>query len=57
MGRTVLGLDEHTFWRCTLKKLGALIEAHNQINSEEGRPDFDVSNTLTMADLMAWGGG
>jgi hypothetical protein len=52
LGRTVLGLDEDTFWKCTPRKLDALLKVHAEIqNGEvEGEPE-----ALTLTELLSWG--
>ena len=34
-----LGMSDRQFWRCTLRKLCALIEFHNGVNKAREQPD------------------
>jgi len=44
-------LDEDTFWKCSPRKIGALVDVHAKVqNGEPPEPE-----KLTMAELLSWG--
>ena len=44
-------MTEDAFWRCTFRKLSALLDVHIRINAE---PD-EEAEPLTLEELLSWG--
>ncbi|WP_353928758.1 hypothetical protein [Desulfofundulus kuznetsovii] len=52
-GTVILGMSEEEFWRCTPRKLHALLEVHARINSPDSKDKPLAGQPATLDDLLA----
>lgn len=50
-GTVVLGMSEEEFWRCTPRKLYAMLEVHFRLHSTDEQKEQE---RLTLQELLSW---
>lgn len=54
IGTVTLGMTEEEFWKCTPRKLFALLKIHGEVLGESGEKDKVKDSQQAMKQFISW---